>query len=79
MKVSLVHFYELPDDVKEDQPNNGYGKEEASYLMVEFSDGRVNYYSDAMEPEDARFERDLHWVMNVIREAHEDGFQWALR
>jgi len=79
MKVSLVHFSDLPDDVKDDQPNNGYGKEEASYLKVEFSDGRVEYYSDAMEPEDARFERDLHWVMRVIQEAHKDGLQEALK
>lgn len=51
-------------------PNNGGGKEYASYLLIEDEAGR-RVYSDAMEPEDCRFYRDLEWIKTELDRAHE--------
>lgn len=46
---------------KEDVPNNGHGKASASYLRI-VHDGQTHCLkSDAMEPEDCSFHRDLSW------------------
>jgi len=66
-----VDYDDLSEKEQENQPNNGSGKEYASYLRVEFPVGDVTYYSDAMEPEDARFYRDIGWVRPVINEIHD--------
>jgi hypothetical protein len=73
MRVEFLRYDDLPEDVKEDQPNNGSGKEYSSYLMVKFPEQEPRYFSDAMEPEDACFGRDLSWVKDIILEAYEKG------
>lgn len=71
MKTTICSFLNLPDWVDEDDlPNNGGGKEYASYLLIEDEDGR-RVYSDAMEPEDCRFCRDLAWIKKELDLAHE--------
>lgn len=69
MKITTCDYDELPDWVsKEDLPDNGSGREYASYLLIE--DGKYKaVYSDAMEPEDARFYRDLGWIKHEIERA----------
>ena len=73
MKVTIIEYDDLPEDVKQDQPNNGAGKEAASYLKIEISGKPDSYYSDAMEPEDARFYRDLSWIKLALLEAYQAG------
>ncbi len=63
--MKLVSYYDLPESEKMEQPNNGYGREEANYLAFKVN-GEIVYRSDAMEPEDARFTRDLSWIRSDI-------------
>ena len=73
MKVSTMSYDELPEDVKEEQPDNGSGKEYANYIKVEIEGEVDKYYSDAMEPEDASFSRDLSWIVGALMEAYQAG------
>lgn len=69
MKTTICSFLDLPDWVDETKlPNNGGGKE--SYLLIEDEAGQ-RVYSDAMEPEDCRFYRDLEWIKTELDRAHE--------
>ena len=63
MKVTIVFgLNDLPSWVdKSSLSNNGSGAEYASYLLIEDGDYRA-CYSDAMEPEDCTFGRDLKWI-----------------
>tara|TARA_R110002096_G_scaffold315227_6_gene509479 strand:- start:2330 stop:2566 length:237 start_codon:yes stop_codon:yes gene_type:complete len=77
LEVNEVSFEDLTDDEKEDQPDNGSGKEWAGYLKVTHGGRTLAIYSDAMEPEDCRFSRCLEWVSTAISEAYERGKQDA--
>lgn len=69
MKVTICDYDELPAwVVREGLSNNGVGREYATYLLIEDGDYRA-CYSDAMEPEDAQFTRDLRWVAVELRRA----------
>ncbi len=69
MKKEIAEMYSydnLPEWVnKEDLSGNGSGKKYATYLVIEDGDYR-KVYSDAMEPEDASFRRDLNWIVDEI-------------
>ena len=67
MKVTIVYgLHQLPEWVdRSDLPNNGAGKDYASYLLIEDGDYRA-CYSDAMEPEDTTFGRDLKWIKTEL-------------
>ena len=78
MKVTIVRYDDLPEDEKDNQPNNGCGKEYACYLKVEIPGEAPVYYSDAMEPEDARFYRDLSWVKDALLAAYQAGKEASL-
>lgn len=73
MTIERLYSQQLPEDVKEDMPNNGWGKEDASYIHIEWDGGTHSYYSDAMEPEDAKFSRDLSWIVPVLKEMYQEG------
>ena len=64
-KVKVVSYDDLTKEEQEDQSNNGGGKEYATYIIIEDEKGR-RIYSDAMEPEDATFYRDLSWIVNEL-------------
>lgn len=66
-EIARVCSYEdLPSWVdKENLSNNGAGKEYASYIVIEDGDYK-QVYSDACEPEDKNFDRDLSWVLDEI-------------
>jgi len=69
MKILIVNYEDLPKWVdKDDLPNNGCGKESASYLVIEDVDYKA-YYSDAMAPEDTSFNRDLSWIKEELERA----------
>ena len=63
--VRLIRYDDLPEDKRMQQPNNGCGREDARYLAFEIG-GKTVYRSDAMEPEDASFNRDLAWVQRDL-------------
>ena len=63
--VKVIEFEDLTDLEKDSASNNGAGKEYASYLLIEDEDGR-RIYSDAMEPEDTTFHRDLDWIVSEL-------------
>lgn len=70
MKVDIVFgLKNLPSWVdRDDLSNNGSGKEWSSYLVIEDGNYRA-VYSDAMEPEDCTFGRDLRWIKIELERA----------
>lgn len=70
MKVTLCTYVELPEWVNHNHlSDNGSGKEYANYLLIEDGDYRA-CYSDAMEPEDRSFHRDLKWIKSELERAY---------
>ena len=72
-KVDLIGFDDLSDDEKESVPNNGYGKEYASYIKVIHNGDVIFLKSDAIEPEDKSFWRDLNWIIDALEKCYELG------
>lgn len=70
LEVKRLFYGDLTEKEKEDQPNNGYGKENASYLKVTHDGEVIALESDAMEPEDARFTRDLGWIKKLLEKVY---------
>ena len=69
IKVTKCDFNELPDWVDTDQlSDNGWGKKYAHYIVIEDDDYKA-VYSDAMEPEDCTFGRDLKWIVDELTRA----------
>jgi len=73
MNVTRINYDQLPESEKGNQPENGCGAEYANYLRVEFSEDDVEFFSDAMEPEDARFSRALSWIKGALLKAYAYG------
>jgi hypothetical protein len=74
-EVRLVGYSDLTDEEQESQPNNGCGKEEANYIKVFYNDKVYFIESDAMEPEDASFCRDLGWVAQALEDTYYLGLK----
>jgi len=72
LDIKVLDFTELTKEEQDEQPNNGRGKENASYLLVDDYQ-TIAIYSDAMEPEDCSFHRDLSWIRKAMLEAYELG------
>jgi hypothetical protein len=67
--VSVCSYDNLPGWVNRDLlSNNGSGAEWASYIIIIDGDYQT-CYSDAMEPEDAVFSRDLKWSIRELKRA----------
>jgi hypothetical protein len=73
LDVKILRFKDIPEELRNEAPNNGGGKEWANYLTIWHDGNFVSYVSDAMEPEDAKFTRDLSEVKDMIRKAYEFG------
>jgi hypothetical protein len=73
LKVERLRFDDLSDDEKEMQPDNGSGKDYANYLKVTHDGKVLSIQSDAMEPEDCSFSRDLKWIEGVLKACYELG------
>ena len=54
-------------------PNNGAGKKYAGYIKITHNGETLCLHSDAMEPEDAIFGRDLSWIDGLLKECYEIG------
>jgi hypothetical protein len=72
-KVELQEFSQLSDAEKMAMPDNGNGKKWANYVRVTYKGQTLYLESDAIEPEDKSFGRNLHWVLTAIRKAYELG------
>ena len=79
ISVETVSYEDLPDEIEKDSfgnfmvSDNGSGKEYATYILIYDGDELMDWYSDAMEPEDATFYRDLNWIPGVIEWAYKMG------
>ncbi len=58
-------------------PDNGGGKEYAGYIIIKHNDTILAVESDAMEPEDATFYRDLNWIKKALELAYKLGYEDA--
>lgn len=71
-EIKEYSYDDLPPEIdKEFLPENGGGPEYANYLVL-YKNGKVyDYATDAMEPEDAVFFRDLkfikQWIETIIK------------
>lgn len=72
-KVELQGFEDLDEAEKMDASDNGIGKEYANYVRVSHNGHTLYLESDAIEPEDKSFGRDLGWVLEAIRKAYDIG------
>jgi len=73
LDIKIINFDDLTEDEKEDQPDNGCGKEYSTYIRITHGGSTIAIHSDAMEPEDCIFGRDLSWVVGAIKSAYEFG------
>jgi hypothetical protein len=73
LEVKRINYDDLTEDEQDRQPNNGQGKEQANYLRIIHNGKTIAIRSDAMEPEDCLFYRDLSWISNAITKAYELG------
>ena len=77
MKIERLHYSDLSEELKERaqfESDCGCGREYASYLVLYDAQGQfIQMYSDAMEPEDASFYRDLDWIEDAILNAYQRG------
>ena len=75
LSVMRMEYNELSDVEKKYASNNGCGKEYATYVKVVYNGDTIFIESDAMEPEDATFSRDLSWIFEALSECYELGRQ----
>jgi hypothetical protein len=73
--VKIEKYDTLSESEKENASNNGSGAKYASYLRVIHNGKTILLESDAMEPEDAIFLRDLSWVKDIIFKAYLMGLE----
>lgn len=71
-EAKMITYDDLTPEEKDLAPDNGFGMEYASYIRI--TDNAGTYVkSDAMEPEDAIFFRDLDWIIGAINTAYQTG------
>ncbi|MCP8305329.1 MAG: hypothetical protein H3Z50_07705 [archaeon] len=73
LTVDILEYNELTEEQKEVVSNNGVGKKNASYLCVSYDGTVIALESDAMEPEDATFYRDLSWIRDLLLDCYNFG------
>lgn len=76
--VTTEEFDDLSDEEKESVSDNGWGKECANYIRVCHDGKTLLLESDAIEPEDKNFRRDLSWISVWLKKAYELGKADAL-
>ena len=72
-EIKFVDYDDLNGKEREFAPDNGHGKEQATYLRLMFNGQCIYRASDAMEPEDATFRRDLNWIEEALQRAYSCG------
>lgn len=80
MKIEMLKYEDLTEQEKEEAPNNGFGCKYANYIRISYDGKTIALYSDAMEPEDATFKRDLAWIPALLKKCcfkkEPEGFAW---
>ena len=75
IRVKIQSFDDLTQEEQGEVSNNGSGKEFAGYLRIIHNGETIRLESDAMEPEDAKFFRDLKWIKAALLTAYSLGCQ----
>jgi len=75
MKIETLSYEDLTDKEKKDVPDNGSGKEYANYIKITREGKTLLLKSDAMEPEDCSFSRDLNWIRKALQEMYYLGLK----
>ena len=75
IEINELSFDDLTEAQQENVSDNGSGKELANYIEIKLNGQVVDLFSDAMEPEDADFRRDLSWIAPVIKAAYDAGLE----
>lgn len=70
-KIHILPYRELPDEVKSQLCGDSYGE----YILIYHKDKLIFWKSDDIEPEDARFCRDLSWIPEMIKKAYKLGLK----
>ncbi len=73
LDIKIVQYEDLTQEDRKYQPNNGAGKEYANYLLILYNNESIFLHSDAMEPEDASFNRDLDWILTALQLCYDLG------
>ena len=73
VRVETCYYDDLTEDRKQEVSNNGFGCEYATYIKVIHDGQVVGIFSDAMEPEDATFGRDLGWISGMLIKCYNWG------
>lgn len=71
--VTVEKFDDLSDEEKQSASDNGYGKYYAAYIRIRHDGETLLLESDAIEPEDKTFYRDLSWITEWLKKAYELG------
>jgi len=74
-KVTMCNFDDFTEKEQEEYcfSDNGCGKEYATYIVEKVDNEIIAVNSDAMEPEDASFGRDLNWIAEALKSAYKLG------
>jgi hypothetical protein len=75
--VTIENFNDLSPAEQDLMPNNGVGKQYASYIRVRCYGETIMLKSDAIEPEDKTFFRELSWIKGALERAYETGVEDA--
>lgn len=71
--VEVLEFDDLSEAEQMGASNNGTGKQYATYLRVSHGGKVLFLESDACEPEDKTFNRDLGWIVWALTQAYQLG------
>ena len=73
LKIEELDFDSLTAEEQGDVSDNGSGKKYANYIRIQHDGETILLESDAMEPEDATFNRDLGWVADMFSRCYDLG------
>lgn len=73
LQVNYLEYDDLHAGDKQDVSDNGCGKDYATYMHVELNGKTLMMVSDAIEPEDATFGRDLNWIGGLLEQVYQAG------
>ena len=79
LEITTPSYKDLTEEEKENVSNNGSGKEYASYIKVMYNNELICLRSDAMEPKDTVFYRNLDWIVPLLKEVYKLGENEQLR
>lgn len=73
MNFAILTYEDLTPEQQNEVPDNGHGMELATYIQATHLGKVLWLQSDAMEPEDVYFYRDLSWIKPALIQAYNIG------